>query len=151
MAVQSRTTLKNWFLKGLKPLQNQFADWIDSYWHKSDTINISDISGLQTQLDSLAGGGGGGGGSAVSATKNNGDSITVSTSEILELIIVRSSTTQVVKCGTTAGSGNVFNVEVANGQGYIHREDFAPEGSSVLLHFTSSGAFTLITKKVTIT
>jgi hypothetical protein len=43
---QSRTQLKNWYKKGLKPLEGQFADWIDSYWHIDDQIPFSSVSGL---------------------------------------------------------------------------------------------------------
>lgn len=39
----SRTQLKQWFQRGLKPLQEQFAAWIDSYWHKDDAITTDDI------------------------------------------------------------------------------------------------------------
>lgn len=55
MAVQSRIQLKNWFKRGLKPLEAQFADWIDSFWHQSeDSIPISAINGLETLLNSYA-------------------------------------------------------------------------------------------------
>jgi hypothetical protein len=147
MAVQTRTTIKNWFRTGLKPLEAQFHDWIDSFWHKADTIAISDVDGLQDEIDTLAAASGGG---AASTTLSNGGTASVLVTEILELIVIRSATTQVIKCGTTAGSGNIFNVEVASGQGYIHREDFAPENATMVLHFTSTGNFTLIQKKSTI-
>jgi hypothetical protein len=51
---QSRNTLKNWFKKGLKPLEVQFADWIDSYWHKDDAIPIEAIAQLQELLNAMA-------------------------------------------------------------------------------------------------
>jgi hypothetical protein len=36
MAVTARATLKNWFKAGLKPTEAQFANWIDSFFHKSE-------------------------------------------------------------------------------------------------------------------
>ena len=45
---QSRTQLKQWYKKGLKPLEGQFADWIDSYWHLDDTI-LPDLSGYEVK------------------------------------------------------------------------------------------------------
>ena len=46
-----RTTLKQWFRKGKKPTEQQFATTFDSFWHKEDdTIRISDISGLNNEL-----------------------------------------------------------------------------------------------------
>jgi hypothetical protein len=53
MAVQTRATLKNWFLRGFKPLASQFSDWMDSYWHQNDSIPIGSINGLQTILNSI--------------------------------------------------------------------------------------------------
>ncbi|MEY4902832.1 MAG: hypothetical protein RLZZ292_647 [Bacteroidota bacterium] len=51
MPIQVRATLKSWFKKGLKPLETQFADWIDSYWHKNDAIPISSIDNLNNTLN----------------------------------------------------------------------------------------------------
>jgi hypothetical protein len=42
MAIQTRTTLKSWFETGDKPTQDQFADWIDSYWHLTEDASILD-------------------------------------------------------------------------------------------------------------
>lgn len=41
-----RNTLKGWFVRGAKPLATQFAAWIDSFWHKDDTIPIGSIEEL---------------------------------------------------------------------------------------------------------
>ena len=47
-----RATLKQWFSRGRKPTAAQFAEWIDSFWHKSeDTIEISDIHLLPQTLN----------------------------------------------------------------------------------------------------
>ena len=55
MAVSTRATLKNWFKRGLKPLEVQFASWLDSYWHKDeDVIPQANIDGLVDLLNSLA-------------------------------------------------------------------------------------------------
>ncbi len=51
MATTSREQLKAWFRKGLKPLESQFAAWIDSYWHKEDSIPMSSIDGLNDALN----------------------------------------------------------------------------------------------------
>ena len=53
MAVQIRSVLKNWFRTNLKPTQQQFWDWIDSYWHKGDTIPTASVDGLDATLNSL--------------------------------------------------------------------------------------------------
>jgi hypothetical protein len=52
---QTINTLKNWFKRSLKPTENQFHDWLDSFWHK-DAADIpqSSIQDLVTVLNSLA-------------------------------------------------------------------------------------------------
>lgn len=53
MAIQNINTLKNWFKRGFKPLQQQFYDWLDSYWHKDEKIPIATIDGLEILLNTL--------------------------------------------------------------------------------------------------
>ena len=47
-------TIKNWFKTGLKPTQAQFWAWMDSYWHKDQTIPTNKIDGLENALNSKA-------------------------------------------------------------------------------------------------
>lgn len=42
-----KNTLKGWFKNLLKPTQEQFWAWMDSYWHKDEKIPASKISGLE--------------------------------------------------------------------------------------------------------
>lgn len=44
-------TIKNWFKTNLKPTQAQFWAWMDSFWHKGETIPQKNIQDLQTTLD----------------------------------------------------------------------------------------------------
>jgi len=50
----SRETIKAWFKRGMKPLESQFAAWIDSFWHKDDTIPIGSVDQLPNILASKA-------------------------------------------------------------------------------------------------
>jgi hypothetical protein len=54
MNITNRDILKNWFIKGAKPLASQFAVWIDSFVHKEDNIPASKVEGLQAVLDAKA-------------------------------------------------------------------------------------------------
>lgn len=54
MAITDKNTLKSWFLRGLKPLASQFADWMDSYWHKSEKIPVAAIDTLEDVLNEKA-------------------------------------------------------------------------------------------------
>lgn len=50
----SKNILKNWFVNGAKPNQNQFYAWFDSYWHKDESIPIGKITGIATLLEAKA-------------------------------------------------------------------------------------------------
>ncbi len=52
--IADRNTIKSWFQRGMKPLATQFAAWIDSFWHKTDTIPTANIEGLEDTLNKKA-------------------------------------------------------------------------------------------------
>lgn len=55
MALTSRNILKQYFETGKKPTQAQFANLIDSFFHKSeDTVTIANVSGLAAVLATKA-------------------------------------------------------------------------------------------------
>lgn len=51
--ITPKNTLKNWFITGAKPTQAQFWAWMDSYYHKSDSLPASMISGLGNYVPSF--------------------------------------------------------------------------------------------------
>ncbi|MDE6346826.1 MAG: hypothetical protein K2L55_09165 [Muribaculaceae bacterium] len=51
MAIRTIAQLKAWFRKGLYPTESQFADWLDSYRHKQESVEMSEVSGLTTALN----------------------------------------------------------------------------------------------------
>jgi streptogramin lyase len=54
MAKQTINTIKQWFRTSLKPTQQQFWDWLDSFRHKDDKIPAADIEGIDELLLSKA-------------------------------------------------------------------------------------------------
>ncbi len=46
--------LKQWFRNGLKPTQEQFWAWMDSFWHKNEKIPQASIEGLDKSLEAKA-------------------------------------------------------------------------------------------------
>ena len=46
-----KKTLKKWFSNFMKPAQEHFAAWIDSFWHKSEQIPMSNIEGLSRAIE----------------------------------------------------------------------------------------------------
>jgi hypothetical protein len=53
MAIVKLITIKSWFRTSLRPTQAQFWDSWDSFWHKSDSIPMSSIEGLENAFDLL--------------------------------------------------------------------------------------------------
>ena len=49
----AREIIKSWFKTGSKPTQEQFREWIDSFWHKDEMIPISKIEGIQPIYNAL--------------------------------------------------------------------------------------------------
>ena len=54
MAKTAINTIKQWFKTGSKPTQDQFWNWMDSYWHKDELIPQNKIQDLSTTLSSKA-------------------------------------------------------------------------------------------------
>ena len=54
MAQTAINTIKQWFKTGSKPTQDQFWNWMDSYWHKDELISQNKIQDLNTTLSSKA-------------------------------------------------------------------------------------------------
>ena len=52
--ITQKKTLKKWFSNFMKPAQEHFAAWIDSYWHKSEQIPMSNIEGLSRAIENTA-------------------------------------------------------------------------------------------------
>lgn len=47
----SKINLRQLFSKGAKPAQEAFYNWLDSFWHKDEQIDLNAVKGLQTSLD----------------------------------------------------------------------------------------------------
>ena len=54
MAQTAINIIKNWFKTGLKPTQDQFWNWMDSFWHKDELIPQDKIQDLETTLSGKA-------------------------------------------------------------------------------------------------
>ncbi|MGQ2161816.1 hypothetical protein [Ornithobacterium rhinotracheale] len=53
MAKTDLNSIKQWFKNGLKPTQEQFWAWLDSFWHKDDKIPAENIQGLNDMLSGI--------------------------------------------------------------------------------------------------
>lgn len=50
----SKKTLKKWFSNFMKPAQEHFYAWIDSFWHKDEKIPMDSIEGLERIVEGTA-------------------------------------------------------------------------------------------------
>jgi hypothetical protein len=116
MGQQTRSTLKGWFLRKMEPLQQQFHDWIDSFWHKEDDIPMERIEGLGDALEGLAS-------AAEVQAYLQGTRIAYQATDeiiyqlpaghILEKILIKPSSPIMVRIGKTATADDlVFDTEV---------------------------------------
>lgn len=51
MPLQTLNQLKQWFQTGDKPTQQQFYDFMDSFFHKDDDIAMADVTNLVNTLN----------------------------------------------------------------------------------------------------
>lgn len=51
MAIRTIQQLKAWFSRGRYPVESQFADWLDSFFHKSERIPVSSVENLPELLN----------------------------------------------------------------------------------------------------
>ncbi|PZF73908.1 hypothetical protein [Taibaiella soli] len=54
MSQKTREELKEIFITSAKPLEIDFHDWLDSYVHQSDNLEISNIDGLEASLTDIS-------------------------------------------------------------------------------------------------
>jgi len=54
MSKQTLNTIKSWFNTGFKPLQQQFWDTFDSFWHKDEIIPAANIENLEIRFGEKA-------------------------------------------------------------------------------------------------
>jgi len=116
MPVQNINTIKNWFVTGAKPLQQQFWDWLDSFRHKDDKIAFTDLTNaLQNDINSISG---------FPITLSAGVSQwTVPVDMVIEFVRVYDPGTINWKMGTTNGGEEIWPVQEVTANNRIFRQD----------------------------
>lgn len=146
MALRPIATLKNWFVTGAKPLQAQFWDWLDSYWHKSEMIPSSSVTGfteLEQRVDDLEG---------IDGDKivlsGTGASITYSIpiGVLLEKAIIKSNATMTYTVSNTPGANDipVGDTLAAGNLGLMYLDLYADTSSRTIYFEGLSGSVTII-------
>lgn len=114
MSKQSISILKSWFQTGDKPTESQFADLIDSFVHKDDTIEISSVNGLddalsgfasQESVDALT--------PIVISGNTTGKSVPIPAGVYLETIRIKSTSGMTFSVGLSSGTKEIVADEPA--------------------------------------
>jgi hypothetical protein len=107
MPIRPINTLKNWFITGAKPLQSQFWDWLDSFWHKDEPIPGASVTGFtQLQDDVVALQAQTGGPVVINSTAST-VLYQINAGKLLEKVIIKSTATMTFQVGTAPGIGNI--------------------------------------------
>lgn len=113
MPLASISTIKSWFENFDRPNQQQFWDWIDSFWHKGESIPTSSITGLddiisdlpsQAQLDAI---------DAFAPTVvvvSGAGTFQVPSGKILQYIVCEAASDTTIQIGTTASGSEIQEV-----------------------------------------
>lgn len=108
MAIRSVVQLKAWFVTGAKPLQDQFHDWLDSFWHKNDAIpsaSVTGLDGLFTRVDTLENAATG---KIVLTGSTASITYQIPAGKLLEKAVVKSTATMTFTVSTASGgSGDI--------------------------------------------
>lgn len=124
MAILTRTALKALFTAGLRPIQQNYHDWLDSFFHKSEEIPMSSVTGLsgalsglatssqianlQSQINSISSGAGK---TVINATSGN-NNFSVLADMLITDIIIQSTTTQNVFFETSVNAADLTSLEL---------------------------------------
>lgn len=142
--IQPISTLKNWFRTGAKPLQQQFWDWMDSFWHKSEIIPSSAISGLdilQTRVETLENA------SGKVVLTGSGSSIVyqIQPGFLVEKAVVKSTAAMTFMVSTTPGAGDVpIGQSITPGQYAVGSIDIYAETTQNIYFESLVGSVTII-------
>lgn len=140
-------TLKTYFETGDKPTQAHFWDWLESFWHKDDSIPIASVSGLSDTLNTYATEADLNAFKAVDLTvlaPNTTASINIPAGSILQKLRVKSTSAVTFKLGTTVGGGEILDSEsLGANQVGIYNVDFDSENLTTL-HLSSLAGTTNI-------
>lgn len=122
MAQQTRSIIKNWFRTGLKPVQQQFWDWIDSFWHKDDSIPTASVDGLDAILQGIPTS------EQIQVIEDlqpktivvDGSGIyALPAGKLLQNIVLTTSTNNTIKIGFTADGSEIDENTVSNDKAYV--------------------------------
>jgi len=143
MAITARSILKTWFETGDTPLQSQFWNWLDSYWHKDDdsipvsAINASELEALiqdeiaNADIDPAE---------PISVAITGSGTATLPAGQLLDKIVAIGTAGVEVKVGTTASGDEIALGEISSEGWTILSAPWYADGSDLTIHLTATSA-----------
>lgn len=139
MAVQAKNILKTWFETADKPTQQQFWDWLDSYYHKLEPIGVGAIDSdeLTQFVQGIISNQFGGGVSGVSILVDGTATYDVPANILIREFLIVPTTNGLLKIGTSPGGDDLYDSEaIASEVELAIINSFSV--STRTLHFTGS-------------
>jgi hypothetical protein len=148
MPIESRNILKQYYLTGLYPTQQQFFNWLESFIHKTeDGIAIVDVTGLAAALNAKADA------SAVElitpkVLASGVASWLVPAGTLIEKFLFIDTASITVKLGTTLGGNDIFEDFTFNAGGGIYSIDkYFPTATTIFFTGFTGSTITKIFKR----
>jgi hypothetical protein len=141
MPIVARETIKTWFKRLDKPTQEQFWDWMDSYFHKNDLIPQASVDGLAAIIASLPTSGQLAAIDALAPTLINvtgAATFELESGRLLQYIVCTGTGDALI--GTSAGGSQLISQHLASGPNTFSFHQYT--NIAVTLHFT--GTFTAL-------
>lgn len=148
MAKQSIDQLKQWFQTQDFPTQQQFYDWMESYYHLDSEIPINKVTGLTTQLQAINNALaniniGGDGGGLPPVVLINESSWTAPAGTMVDDYVGIDDVDTVISAGTTPGATDIFNsVTFSPGDNVYTRKKYFKDEQTIF--FTGKQPTTVI-------
>ena len=105
--IRERSELNVYFENGKKPPQENFWDWIFSFWHKNDLIPVSNIQGVNTYV--------------IDASQTGAGTVLIPAGTLVELFTIEPTETTSILIGETAGGSEIIS-ELNKGTDFVHAE-----------------------------
>jgi len=121
MAQQTVTYLKGKYNTGDMPTEQDFHDWLDSYFHKTDTVPKAQIEDGEPITQLIA---------------TNG-TYALAAGKMIELIVFEDVSSGTVEVGTTAGASDIIDDNLTGGTPLVERIDYYV-ATATTIYFTGN-------------
>jgi hypothetical protein len=124
--MSQRDTSKQWFQEFDMPSESQFSQLLDYLRFKDESLEITEVNGLQDALNGIAGN------NLKTLVSNGSVEISGGAGRCLEYIIIHVVNPITLKIGTTPGGDEISQIEIDNSQPIVVNRYFQTAGTVYL-------------------